>query len=113
MNETVPENLYEIDITESSLPSSTNKITTTSPPKAKVKFIPSSIHEDLSQILLPVIDTRKISPRKKLPLSGIGTKHVKGRGSGGRIAPMLFSYDLLSLFYMYQKSTNEKSIRSG
>ena len=101
--ETIPINLQELDIRDSGLPIPRNKWEIISPEKSKVRFTPTSKYDDVSQTLVPMFDTRKISQKPKLPLAGLGSFLAKEKGSGGVIALRLISFDQSSI---YQQRTD-------
>lgn len=57
-------------------------------------FTHTDIYKDAAQHTIPYIDTQIVGPQPPTPLAGAGVYHKGQDGSGGYIAPKVFTYNM-------------------
>jgi hypothetical protein len=58
-----------------------------------VQFVSTNYYKDAGQTTVPFFDAQPVNSKVPVPLSGIGIYHKGRSGSGGFIAPRIFSYN--------------------
>lgn len=69
--------------------SKSSKITT----RKYIQFVTTDDEKDIGQTTVPFFDSQAVEMKIPVPLSGIGVFHKGEVGSGGFIAPRIFTYD--------------------
>ncbi|XP_077283676.1 uncharacterized protein LOC143909525 [Arctopsyche grandis] len=73
-----------------------------------VKFTHTDFVLDAAQTTIPFLDTQPVISKIPVPLSGAGIYHKGFDGSGGFVAPKIFTYDYSNHFELMFKSESEK-----
>jgi hypothetical protein len=58
-----------------------------------VQFVNTDYYKDAGQTTVPFFDAQPVESAEPVPLSGIGIYHKGRNGSGGFIAPRIFTYN--------------------
>ncbi|EFA08552.2 hypothetical protein TcasGA2_TC006207 [Tribolium castaneum] len=58
-----------------------------------IEFRNTDLYKDLAQTTVPFFDSQPVNSKNPVPLSGVSLIHKGREGSGGFIAPKIFTYD--------------------
>ncbi|XP_044253044.1 uncharacterized protein LOC123004012 [Tribolium madens] len=58
-----------------------------------IDFTNTDLYKDAAQTTVPFFDAQQVYSKNPVPLSGVGLLHRGRKGSGGFIAPKIFTYD--------------------
>lgn len=78
-----------------------------------VKFTTTDKYKDAAQTTVPFFDAQHVSTKVPQALSGVGLYHKGRKGSGGFIAPKIFTYDVsqhLDLLLLDKNNLRNSSI---